>query len=143
MAIIIVGPDAPQPPPKETSTVPALRRSYEDPLDRKLVEVVGQPDNQPVSLWAVIHEIISGEHPADRTQRRRLVGRTLCRAQVLLRRGILVREDKAHVRLVDPVTPPLPPPSKPVKNLPPASYPTVADMGMGHPGGESRRVYRV
>jgi hypothetical protein len=54
-----------------------------------------------------------------------------------------VREHNSYVRLADPVTPPLPAPPKPVKNLPPASHLTVADVGMFHPGRTNRRVFRV
>ncbi len=112
-----------------------------DRFDRKFLELVDQPDSQPVPIWPTIHTLVEAERPVDRTQRRRLVARLLCRLRGLLRAGSVERVDKGRVRLRQPVKPPVTPAAKPVKNWPPAVTPTVADLATFYPGGPCRRVY--
>src|SRR5436305_2473091 len=99
--MIIFAPEQPKPAPISVITVPVV-----DSLDGKIMEAVGQLDGEPVALWPVIHEIIEAEHPADRTQRRRLCSRLLCRLRGLIRAGKIVRESKSHVRLAAPPSAP-------------------------------------
>ena len=141
--MIILAPEQPKPAPTPAPIKPV---AVVDDFDRKLIEAVGQQDDQPVPLWPVIHEIIEGERPVNRTERRLRIGRVLCRARALLRRGVLVREDKAHVRLARPVKPPVSaplPPQMPVKNWPPAPHPTGVYTTNFQGGGPTRRVFKV
>jgi hypothetical protein len=78
MAIIIVAPEAPQTPPKPPTVSVTPSRATADPLDRKFIELVGQQAGEPVALWTTIQEIVQGEHPPGRSERRRLIGRVLC-----------------------------------------------------------------
>lgn len=110
-----------------------------DRFDRKIIASVAGQDGQPVALWPIVNGIVYAEGPAGRTERRRLVGRVLCRARVLLRRGIIVREGKAHVRLREPVKPPVPAPPAPPKPV----TPSVGDLGTFHGGGPRARRFRV
>jgi hypothetical protein len=139
--MIILAPEIPKPAPEPIRPVVVVDR-----LDRKLIEAVGQHDGQPVPLWSTIHSIADAEGPAGRTERRLRIGRVLCRARALLRRGILVRVDGANVRLREhgkPPVPALPAPPMPVKNVPPAPDPSVGDWASFYPGGPSRRVFKV
>lgn len=149
MALIIIAPEAPQPPPKITPPL-TPRRSYEDPLDRKLVEAVNLPDNESVPIWSLVHGIVATERQAGRTERRRLVGRVLCRIRCLIRRQLIVRDGRGRVRLCEqsPVTPSTSSPSSktpapPVRNLPPAAHATVAELGNFSSGGSRGRVFTV
>lgn len=92
--MVILAPEQPKPAPAPIKPVAVV-----DHFDRKLIEVIGQPDDQPVPLWPVIHGIIEGERPVDRTRRRQLCSRLLCRLRGLIRAGKIVRESKSHVRL--------------------------------------------
>ena len=143
MVTIIIGPEAPQPPPKPTTTIPTLGYITADPLDGKIVELVDHPDGQSVPIWTVVHKIVEGERPVDRTQRRRLVARLLCRLRGLLRAGSVERVGKGHVRLRQPVKQtPIPAP-KPVQNVPSVPYPTVMDTTTFQGGGPCRRVFNA
>lgn len=140
--MIILAPEHPTPAPAPAPIKPIV---VVDHFDRKLIEAVGQHDGQPVPLWPTIHSIAEAEGPAGRTGRRLRIGRVLCRTRALLRRGVLERVDKTHVRLREPgqahvQTPPAPP--QPVKNLPPA-YPTVADWASLQTGGPRTRTFKV
>jgi hypothetical protein len=138
--MILIAPEQPKPAPPSAPVMPVM---VVDHFDHKLVESIGQPDNQPVPLWPVIHEIVKAEQPVDRTQRRRVVGRLLCRTRSLLRRGVLVREGKDCVRVNEPVKPPVIMSSKPVKNLPPSPYITVAEAFTFYSGGPSPKTFKV
>lgn len=145
--MIILPPEQPKPAPTPAPIKPTI---LVDHFDSKLVEAIGQQGDQLVPLWPVIHEIIAGEHPVDRTQQRRLGGRLLCRVRSLLRRGVITRDGKGCVRLSNPLPAPpataspasLPTPA-PVKNWPPSPFPTVGDLGNLSSAGPRRRVFRV
>ena len=139
--MVILAPAQPKPAPAPVMPVPVMDR-----FDRKLIASVAAQDGQPVALWPIVHEIVQADGPAGRTERRLRIGRVLCRARALLRRGVLVREDKAHVRLAGPVKPPVPaplPPQMPVKNWPPAPHPTGVYTTNFQGGGPTRRVFKV
>lgn len=139
--MIILAPESPKPAPAPIKPISAM-----DYFDRKLIEAVSQPDNQPVPLWPTIHKLVEAEGPADRARRRQLCSRLLCRLRGLIRARKIVRESKSHVRLATPSPAPSPTPlptPKPVKNWPPAPDPTVGDWASFYPGGPSRRVFRV
>lgn len=139
--MIILAPKQPAPAPAPIKPVAVVDR-----FDRKLIEAVGQQDDQPVPLWPVIHEIVEGERPADRARRRQLCSRLLCRLRGLIRAGKIVRESKGHVRLAAPAPAPAPTPlptPKPVKNLPPALPATVSEWVTFHGGGPHKVVFRV
>jgi len=132
---------APLPPtPKPTPVVPVV---VGDRFDRKLLAAVEGHGDESAPVWGIVHQIVADEHPPSRAHRRQLVARLLCRVRGLLRAGRIVRDGQTHVRLREPEKPSAPAPSKPVKNLPPAPYPTVGDLGTFYPGGPSRRVFKV
>ena len=144
MAIILVAPDAP-PPSKPTTASPPSPITADHPLDRKLIELVSQQDGKAAPLWAVVHEVVEGQRPPGRPQRRQLIGHVLCRARALLHRGIIERVDKAHVRLAEPVKGPPQPPTlrpQPARNLPPA-FPTGAAWGVFSSGGPGKRAFKA
>jgi hypothetical protein len=141
--VIIIPPESPKP---AMAPAPIKPVTVVDRLDRKLVEAISQPDDQPVPLWPLIHSIIEGEHPPDRTRRRQLCSRLLCVLRHLLRTGKIVRESKGHIRLAAPPSAPSPtssPTAKPVRNLPPSPFPSVGDLGTFSSGGPRRKVFRV
>ena len=143
MIILAPAQSTPTTAPPQTKPIAIIDR-----FDVKLVEAVGQSDIQPVPLWATIHEVVNGEHPVDRTHRRRLVGQVLCRTRLLLRRGFLLRDGKNRVRLSEqspappPSSPTSPPTAKPVKNWPPAPDPTVGDWGGTSTAGSAWSSFR-
>jgi len=134
--MIILAPDQPQPAPMP---VPPTR--VVDRFDRRLVQLVDQPDGQPVPIWPVVHEIVEGERPVSRAQRRQLVARLLCRLRGLLRAGSVERVDKGRVRLRQLVNPTPSPAPKPVQNAPSVPFPTVVPTPTFRGGGPYRRVF--
>jgi len=134
--VIVLAFDQPKPAPIPVPPTPVVDR-----LDGKLVELIDQPDGEPILIWPVVHEIVEAEHPADRTRRRLLVARLLCRLRGLLRAGKVERVDKAHVRLRQPVKPPTKPAPKPVQNTPSVPFPTVVPTPTFRGGGQYCRVF--
>lgn len=141
--MIIVAPAQSTP---TTAPLQAKPIAIMDRFDERLVEAVGQQDEQPVPLWLTIHRIVDAEGPVDRNRRRQLTSRLLCRLRALIRAGKIVRESKSHVRLAAPPsalpTTPSPAP-KLVKNWPPSPDPTVGDWASFYPGGPRTRIFKV
>jgi len=131
----------PQPAPAPIKPV-----AVTDRFDQKLIAAIVLKGEQPAPVWSIVHQIVADEGPANRSNRRQLCSRLLCRLRGLLRVGAIERVNKARVRLREPVQPPPPtalPVPPPLKNLPPTPPATVTEWVTFRGGGQRKVVFRV